>query len=219
MYKPFVDLGRNSSPLLDKDDSATTETSQLDASVAKLAEEIDESKREQMSPAGALGLPDHLDKKRLEHGIIDDHFKVCAAFDRILLYQLPATEKTFGKSSIIMPQISEKRKAQETPTGIIVSAGLGALDVMRSHGHELGDTVMFVKQGLWRITTGYVRHVDEHLMVLSVGDIVSNQDLAQRLIKGEVRYHFDEEEGGHYIVDRHGKKLKPQTPFVGADYE
>lgn len=217
--KPFIDLGRGKSAGKTDISGMFTGDDQMAASVAQLAKEIDESRLEQMSPAGSLGLTEHLDAKRIEHGIIDDCFDVCASFNRILVYQLPLKEETVGKSKIIAPQASQKRMQQEAPTGVIVSAGLGALDVLRTHGMQVGDTILFIKQGMWRITTGWVRHVDEHLMVLSVGDIISNQDLAKRLREGSVNYSWDAENGEHRMVDSQGKVLTPKTPFVGADYE
>lgn len=217
--KPFVDLGRNSKGSTDITGMEEAQENSFEKSAAALALEIDQSTKEQMSPPGALKLTPHLEEKRIEHGIIDDCFQVCAEFDRILVYQLPASDHTFGKSGIIMPQASQKRVAQETPKGIIVSAGLGALDVLKTSGQEVGDTILFIKQGMWRIVCGWVRHVEVHLMVLSVGDICSNQDKAQRLREGLIKYHWNDETNEHVLVDRFGKRLKPQSPWVGADYE
>lgn len=217
--KPFVDLGRHSKGSTDITAMEEAGDNSFEKSAAALALEIDASTKAQMSPAGALKLTPHLDKKRLDHGIIDGCFDTCAEFDRILVYQLPASEHTFGNSGIIMPQASAKRVAQETPKGVIVSAGLGALDVLKTSGQEVGDTILFIKQGMWRIVCGWVRHVEVHLMVLSVGDIVSNQDKAKRLREGDIRMLWLEETNEHVVVDRFGKQFKPRSPWVGADYE
>jgi co-chaperonin GroES (HSP10) len=186
--------------------------------MAALALEIDADTKRQMSPPGALGLNSVLEAKRLAHGLIDPCFETCASFDRIFVWQIQAQEKLTA-SGIVMPQASIKRVSQETPRGIVVSAGLRAMDIMRSNGMGVGDTVTFIRQGMWRITIGQVRGVDVHLMVLSVGDICSNEDLALRLRKKEVSYAWEEETSEHRLVDVNGKLLKPQSAWVGADYE
>ena len=221
--KPFVDLGRSN---VMENKSGKTDITELEESedpraqhVAELAKELEEDTLRQMSPKGSLGLVKKLEEKRWQHGLIDDCFKEAAAFDRILVYQLTSSEKTFANSGIVMPEASEKRTAQETPKGIVVTAGLSALDTLRTNGHQVGDTIKFIKQGMWRIEIGWIRQVAVHLMVLSVGDIISNEDLGQRLFKGEVKYSWSEEKQEHRFVDADGKELQPESPWVGADYE
>jgi hypothetical protein len=187
-------------------------------SLAETAEAVDKATRAQMSPKGELGLPEHLDAKRLEHGIIDGAFDVCAEFNRILLWQIPYNKETFTDTGVIVPSdISKKRMGEEAPRGIIVSAGLEAMDVLSTNGARVGDTIMFIRQAMWRIGIGHIRGVEQHLIVLSVGDIVSNQDKVARLRDGTMEYGWDNKEGQHYLKDEHGR-YEPRQAYVGADY-
>jgi hypothetical protein len=67
------------------------------------------------------------------------------AFDRIAVVVVPedlATRETYAKDGLIVkPEAKKVDEAKISARGVIVGAGLGALDVMRSHGMELGHIV------------------------------------------------------------------------------
>lgn len=221
--KIFLDLGERkvfpkASPTTDIEAMKASQDEEV-RKAAERAEKFDEYTKAQMSPKGALNLTQRLDERRLEYGIIDAAFNELACFDRVLIWQLPVAEETYGDTGIVMTDIAKKKTREETPMGILITAGLGALDVLKSHGHELGDIVKFVKQGMWRLPIGYVLGVPQYLMVLSVGEIVSNNDLAERYVNGDIRYEWSAKEEQHFLVDREGNRLNPKTPFIGADYE
>lgn len=219
--KPFVDMGRKNllEPPADLDVSGMdVEGNEITKNAVELAKQIDEDTKRQMSPPGALGLPEKLEEKRLRYKIIDSAFDTQAAFERVFVWQLPLREETFGNTGIVMPQVSRDREKRETPMGVIVSAGLGAMNILTTNGYELGDTVWFLKQGLWRIKVGFVRNIPVELMILSAGDIVGSMELADKLKRGGVRYRWDKE-GSQWYLERDGQQYQPQSPWVGADYE
>ena len=100
--------------------------------------------KERMSPPGALHLPPLLEKHRLKYGIPDGFFKSQAAFDRIYIFPLdPDDEDDKVKGTrIFKPQATKLRDKQEGNRGVLISAGLTAMDRLMSHGIELGDIVM-----------------------------------------------------------------------------
>ena len=213
--KPFVDMGGGETEI----GEVSSMEEGFNRSLMEKAELIDKETREQMSPKGALGLPSHLDDKRLKHGIIDSAFEVCATFNRILLWQLPVQSETFTKGGVIVtPETSKSRLKQETPRGIVISAGLEAMDILTTNGAQVGDTVLFIRQAMWRITVGHICNVPQHLIVLNVGDIVSNQDQMQRLKDGTLEYGWDPESAEHYLEDEDGR-YEPKKAWVGADYD
>ena len=57
--------------------------------------------------------------------------------------------------------------------GIIVSAGLLALDEMASNGHHVGDLVAFVQWSVYRLPTTHIAGHEFPLLVLKAGDIVN----------------------------------------------
>lgn len=142
-----------------------------------------------MSPPGALGLPPVLDARRLEWGMPDACFSSEACFERILVFQLPeatANEVVAG-TTIIKPPSVVNREVRTAPRGIIVSAGLRALDNLRSNGMELGDIITFVRLSPWHKKVDEIYGTPFYVLPLYAGDIVDNEDLARRLREGELR--------------------------------
>lgn len=125
-----------------------------------------------------------------------------ASYDRIVVYSVPeekASRETFSPgSTLIRPAQSQKREALETPRGVIVSAGLGARDVLRSHGIGLGHMVWVARLSPWRHEVD--RDADGktiEFLFLRVGDIVGSETLLRLLKEGRVLVAIDNETGVH----------------------
>lgn len=184
------------------------------------AENVEAEFRRIHKAAGEIpALSPLLDARRIENAIPNGAFKIQAAFDVCLVHQLPRfTGETFGDTQIIMPETSKKRVEEETPRGVLVSAGLRALDCLRSNGIDLGHIVSFIRQAPWRMPIENVAGADFHLLILRAGDITGSEDLRVAIERGECSLQWDEEAGQHFYIDAKGKRWNPTLPFIPEDY-
>lgn len=157
--------------------------------IVSKAVEIDKQTRARMSERGALGLPDALEAARWKHGLIDACFEHQAIFDAVFVYQLDPNEdsENYADTSILRPEVAKLRDKQQSSVGILISAGLQALDQLRSEGTDLGDYVQVIKLAPFRVVCGHIAGEEVALLHMRTGDIVGNKSLAARLRKGEVR--------------------------------
>lgn len=164
-------------------------TATMEQRMAKRAvEEASDRLRESMAPPDSLGLHPLLEKRRWEHGIPNGAFKHQAAYDRVLVQQVIGEQEakgTYGGGLIQMTDRAKQREKESYPRGVIVSAGLQALDVLRSNGMDLGHVITFVRLAPWRMRVETVAGIEYHLMVLRVGDIIASEDTASELRSGE----------------------------------
>lgn len=188
----------------------------LPDAVRKKLEGSDTAMREHISPAGALGLPELLDHRRLEYGIPDECFGAQASFGYVLVHQISQVEsETYGDTSIIMPDTVKDREQKEAPRGIIVSAGLQAMDQLRSNGVDLGHIVMFSRNIPYRARMAIIDARHHHLIVLQAGDVFASEDLARQRILGKAGASIstdpDTQFDYHYYSDADGKLWKPHN--------
>lgn len=178
------------------------------------------------APAGSrrakkLGLPPLLESRRLSHAMPDECFAHQAMFDRILLWQIASIEnERVGKDSLIIaPETTQKREKEGNPRGVIVSAGLGAMDVIRSNGMDLGHIVGFVYLAPFKRP---VVNIEGHwfsLIVLSVGDILDSEDTRAAIASGRIETRYDQGTGKHYYYDTKTKtQYDPRSPWVSDQY-
>jgi len=190
----------------------------VDALVVSKAAAATEAQMKKMSRPGALDLPPMLEEKRLQYLITDGAFKVHPAFDRILVWQIAAHQKeTFDpQGTIIMPDMVRDQEKMVTPRGVIVSAGLLALDHLRSNCIDVGHTVYFVQNAPWRIC------VDGHpyyVMVLRDGDLIGSEDTQEAVRKGNLKVTYNKDTGQHVYADPDGNILgTPTLPWISPDY-
>lgn len=161
-----------------------------------------------------LGLGKLVEEKRWKYGIPDEaFFNQCPAFDRILVVQIPEDESdTYGDSGLVKTETAKKRDLVEAPRGIIVGAGLSALDQLRSNGIDLGHTVGFVRLAPFRRPYATIAGERISLVVLVAGDIVDSEDLGQQLRARQVRIVPKLNSEGvtiHQFVDASGKLWEP----------
>ena len=153
------------------------------------AEAESAEQKAQVAEAGAFNLPEQLDKRRREFAIPDGAFRLQAVFDRCLVWQISDFEGNHATEGglLVMPDTVADRELRETPRGILVSAGLTALDQLRSHGIELGDIVTMIRIAPYHIRCACIAHKWQYLVVLSAGDIIGSEDLAARVRAKETR--------------------------------
>jgi hypothetical protein len=189
------------------------DSGRLEARDRELAERASEIMRKRMSPPGTLGLPKLLDARRIEYGVTDGAFERQAVFDRIYVWQIPMQkgDKFESDSLIHMPDSVKQREKNKAPAGIIVSAGLTALDHLRSHGIDLGHKILFCHTAPYHIRYDSVLGVEQHLIILQSGDIIGSDDLAANLKKREVRYlaRRTEKSVEHTFIDETGQPWLP----------
>lgn len=191
------------------------------ASRAAAAEHSATERRKKMSPAGALGLPPLLDQRRLEIGITDGYFRMKMSFSNISLYQLPPFmhgELVSKDSMILVPETAAERERLQAPRGVLLDAGLSAMDVLTTNGYMLGDIVYFVRMSPWEVSVDIVAGREERMVVMPVGSLVSSEDLARRLQAGEVKVVYDEHDHEHQIHDTEtGRMWVPRKPKTAPE--
>lgn len=140
-----------------------------------------------MAPPGGLRLPPKLEAARLKHGIPDGFFRACAGFDRIFVFPLDPfdqDEKIPG-SSLYRAQLTKQKDLQEGYRGVLISAGLTAMDRLMSHGYELGDIVMTNKNVPFARRVEQLEGFDMFVLVMRDGDLAGNETLQADIVAGK----------------------------------
>jgi len=178
-----------------------------------------------LAEPGAFGLPPLLEQRRLEYLIPNGAFAQRAMYDRMLLWQIPYYRENYGDTRIVMSEQGKDRNKNEAPRGIILSAGLQALDVLHDHGSGLGHIVKFIRLAPWRLPCDMIGGKEEYLMILRCGDLIADEDLELKLRKREwaVRAERRKDKDGtpitaHVLVTDQGAVRNPQVPFIAEEY-
>lgn len=146
--------------------------------------------KERMSPPGALHLPPLLEAARLKHGIPDGFFKSQAAFDRIYVFPLDPEDDDDGKikgTTLFKPKVTKMRDKQEGNRGVLISAGLIALDRLMSHGIELGHIVTTNKNVPFARRAEEILGVPMFFLVMREADLAGSETLAEDILAGKKR--------------------------------
>jgi hypothetical protein len=172
------------------------------------------------SQPGTLGLPPLLEAKRLKHGIPDSAWHSQAVFNKILVWQIPIEESdTYGGGLIQKTDAARRKELTEAPRGVIVSAGLQALDELRSHGVDVGHTVFFTHLAPFRKRLPAILGKEPTLVILHAGDVFDSEELAANLRVRKCRVVTREVEGqvSHYFCDENGKTWNPAQNVAAED--
>jgi hypothetical protein len=142
-------------------------------------------------------------------------------FDRIFVFPLDPfdqDEKIPG-TSLFRPQLTKQKDLQEGYRGVLISAGLTAMDRLMSHGYELGDIVMTNKNVPFARRVEQLEGFDMFVLVMRDGDLAGNETLQADILAGRRRV-VDEGVGRyeHQIasVDPDGQLVveKKQSTYV-----
>lgn len=215
---PDIKEPEKTSAWADKDEPARVPAILRDAELEKAIRRTEQIK-ERMSPPGALKLPPLLEAHRLKYGIPDGAFKSQALFDRIHVFPIDfgegeAVEKTSG--GLWKPNTTKLRDKQEGNRGVIISAGLTAMDRLMSHGVEIGDVVVTNKNVPF---ARRCEEISEHVMfylVMRDADLASDETLVERIRAGEVRITDvgGPEAYSHQLADADGHVKKKQSVYI-----
>lgn len=173
---------------------------------------LENEARKHFSPPGTLGLPKLLDDKRVRYGIPDTAWKTQPAFDQVLVWQIAVDDgQTYGGGLIQKTETALKRELQEAPRGIIVSAGLTALDQLRSHGIDVGHTIDFYQIAPLRKRLPTIAGKEPTLVMIQARYVFGSEELASGLRTRMCRVITREVDGvqEHYYCDENGKTWKP----------
>jgi hypothetical protein len=189
-------------------------------------ERVADDVRRRQSKRGSLGLPKLLDERRIKYAIPDGAFEEQAVFDRIFVFQVrPHVRQTFSEGGkVLLTQVGKQREQESSPFGIVISAGLPALDNLRANGIELGHLVGFIREAPWRKPVDVIGGVEFYVCLLRTGDITGSVDLANSFKNGDCKIHIREIKNDdgivtreHVYCDKSGKLWDPSQPFIPAD--
>jgi hypothetical protein len=134
-----------------------------------------------LHPRGYYNIPMLLDERRFDYGIPNGAFEQFPVFDKVYIWQVTTQERrTYSEGGAVLKPDAVISSDQNTaPRGVIVSAGLQALDSLRSTGIDLGHIVRFKKFApfIQPVAEIHGRHLT--VMVIRDGDIVASEDLAK----------------------------------------
>jgi hypothetical protein len=136
------------------------------------------------------------------------------------VYRIPdkaAARETFVEDGrIIMPETTQANNEFRSPRGIIVSAGLQAMDIMRGNGMQLGEMIWMSSHTPWRFevdTAGDGKPVEFYFM--QAGDITLSEDLLKARQDGSIRVEL--RDGKHQLVIADDKIPRFDPPFHPDD--
>lgn len=173
---------------------------------------LEAESKKHFSPPGTLGLTKLLDEKRCRYGIPDTAWTTQPAFDQVLVWQIPVDDgKTYGGGLIQKTETALKRELQEAPRGVLVSAGLTALDQLRSHGIDIGHTIDFYQIAPLRKRLPTIAGKEPTLVMIQARYVFGSEELASNLKSRKCRVIARDTEGvqEHYYCDENGKTWKP----------
>lgn len=131
----------------------------------------------------------------------------------ILVYRLPSEEVT--KSGLVIPQVWTEKSDDGTtttgqkspdPKGVLVAAGLQALDVMRDHLIEIGDIVYFGRFEGWEVE--FKREAmksGKYLIQMKIEGLLGSVDAMERMKNHAVEYVDTDDFQGHVYTKRNRK--------------
>jgi hypothetical protein len=162
---------------------------------------------------GELGLPKLLEAKRIKHGIPNAAWDSQPMFDQVLLWPVPIeSSKTYGTGVIVKTDAVLKRELTEAPKGVIVSAGLTALDQLRSHGCDVGHTIFFYQLAPLRMRLPMIAGKESSLVMIQARYVFGSEELSKNIRSRACRIISRMNDDGveeHFYCDENGKTWKP----------
>lgn len=164
-----------------------------------------------VSPPGSIhGISPLLEQRRLKYAIPDGFFLSQACNNRVNVFQIDDDEgDTYGDGVIHKADYVKERSREQAPKGILMSAGLKAMDQAYANGYWIGHIINFVQLNPWRKPIAIKGGKHQYVMVMSCGDITDSDDLANYIRLGVVehaRREFTNPDGTneveHYYRDK-----------------
>lgn len=203
---------------------AATDAAESAVAFERMSKDADSALAKSLKPPGHFAqLPPLLEERRLQYKIPNGMFTRQACFDWIYLWQVPEHEGGTGKIGeglLYAPDTGASRMKEEAPCGIICSAGLQALDHLRSNGMDLGHKIQFVKMAPCRILADIIEGKWLYGIVIRDGDVMSSFDLAEEQRQQRVRASRKQWNDGverHYYHNGNGEPYQPTVPWMPDD--
>ena len=125
-------------------------------------------------------------------------------------------EKFFKGTNILKPQAVQSNDRARAPRGVLISAGLEAMDFLVSNGMQLGDIVWFTRVSPWRRPVDGDGVKTTEIVILYASDIIASETLAERIRNGAK--YAQAKDGGHEFIDADGKSWARKDPAIEHDY-
>jgi hypothetical protein len=170
---------------------------------------IEDKLRRSLKPLGHYNIPEILDKRRIEYLIPNGAFESYPGFDKCYIWQisLEGARDTYSEGGkILMPDAVKSYKKNTAPRGILVSAGLQAMDSLYSTGFKIGDIVRFKKFSPFIMPVGEIDGHELAVMVVRDGDLEASEDLAAALNNKDVSIGNTSDKGYDFRVVLRGGK-------------
>jgi hypothetical protein len=160
-----------------------------------------------------------LDKRRLEYAIPNGAFASYPTFDKCYIWQIPMDERqTYAEGGLIFkPEQIMAADRHTAPRGILVSAGLQAMDSLYSTGIEIGHIIRFKK------LSPFIMQVDDidghklYCMVVRDGDIDASEDLAEAYQKKLIEIKNVSDKGFDFRFGKEGQTTGHKvSPYYDA---
>ena len=159
--------------------------------------------------------PDPCAERCKRWGVHPGAFDYQASFDRIFVWQVIPFDLEYKDGfwclpgqSISIPPKSLDRGRYTAPRGILLSAGLEAMDELATNGIRIGDYVDFLRLTPFMKPVGFSPSLESIPVVLcSASDVTSSEDVATRRKAGKIKMVWKR------------MKLPDGGEFVGHVYE
>lgn len=173
-------------------------------------------------PPGSLNLPPLLEARRLEYMLPAGCFDAQCLWDYVMVVQLENSGDSKSQGDIVLPVAHGEARRKTLCTGILVNAGLNALDKLRSNGVDLGHFVVFARHTPWARELDKLGEFPTVGLDLTVTDIRQSLDLELHRRAGNIRFETIDH-GDHrrelVYVDENGETWKPEVPELMANYD
>lgn len=150
----------------------------------EVANKIEDKLRRSLKPKGYYNISPLLDERRLQYLIPNGAFESYPGFDKCYIWQLSleGERDTYAEGGkILMPDSVKSYKKNTAPRGILVSAGLQAMDSLYSTGFEIGHIIRFKKFSPFIMPVAEIDGHELTVMVVRDGDIEASEDMAAQL--------------------------------------
>ncbi len=132
-------------------------------------------------------------------------------WDKVIIWRLDTREEKTAGGLYIPEKVTHKDGTESdlqtiiSHRGVLLKAGLRALDSLRDYEVELGHIVHFGRyagQDETVVKRGAGAADEAHIVVLSLAEITSSEDLALNLSNGTASIEYDDATGQHHMVNK-----------------
>lgn len=149
--------------------------------------------------------PDPIPARAREHGVHPGVFEFQCAFDKVVVASIDSIAfethtdddgnswHTYPGSGLTIPAMVVHAANSANPRGIVISAGLKAMDYLRHHDVRLGDIVSLARISPYQITVGFDPATNQvyQAKVVEANAIMCSFDHIQRRKSGEVKLSWN----------------------------